>query len=204
MLVGAPRAFADGDPASDILVTQDVFMPWDGGISTATQEQLVSTVEAANKAGLAIRVAVIATSADLGTVTQLWRQPKEYGKYLGTELSELWDGQVLVVMPNGFGLYGPSSGPHKFSAAEGAVRAPTPGTGDHMAQSAIDAVQQLAAAAGHSFDGNVGTIKAAPVSGGGSDWGAWLALALGGLAILAAWAASLRARPLQWRRKAQA
>lgn len=184
-----------------------MFLPWDGGISAASQAALTQTVEAANKAGFEIKVAVIASPTDLGTATQLWRQPGGYGHFLGIELSELYGGQLLVVMPNGFGLYAPGSGPHKIGAAEAAaaaVKVPTPGTGDHMAQSAIDAVKQLATAAGHSFDGNVGTINAAPVSGGGSDWGAWLALALGALAILAAWIASLRARPLQWRRKAQA
>lgn len=205
MLASAPRALADGDPASDILVTQDVFLPWDGGISTASQEALMHTVAAANKAGFAIKVAVIASPTDLGTDTKFWQKPDEYGPFLGTELSDLWGGQLLVVMPNGFALYGPGTGSHKLASAEGAVRPPTPGTGDHMAQAAIDAVQQLAEADRHSFDANAGAATVAHATGGSSsNWGVWVALALGGLAILAAWGASLRARPLQWRRRAQA
>jgi hypothetical protein len=204
VLAGAPRALADGDPASDILVAQDVFLPWDGHISTASQEALMHTVAAANKAGFEIRVAVIASPTDLGTVTEFWQKPGEYGPFLGTELSDLWGGQLLVVMPNGFGLYGPGSGSHKLTTAEAAVKAPTPGTGDHMAQAAIDAVEQLAEADGHGFDAGAGTATVTHAAAGGSDWGMWVALALGALAILAAWSASLKARPLQWRRRAQA
>jgi hypothetical protein len=203
-LAGAPRAAADGDPASDILVTQNLFMPWDASISTQAQAQLSATIAAANQAGFPIKVALIASDTDLGTVTQLWRQPGKYVDYLGTELSELYGGQLLVVMPGGFGLYGPGSGVHKVGNAEAAVKAPTPGTGDRMAQSATLAVQRLAAAAGQSFTATTAKVRTAPAVAGGSDWITLLALALGALAILGAWGASLRARPLERRRRAQA
>jgi hypothetical protein len=203
-LSGAPQAAADGDPASDILVSQSLFTPWDASISTQVQARLAASVAAANRAGFPIRVALIASSADLGTVTALWREPGSYAKYLGTELSDLYGGQLLVVMPGGFGLYGPGTGKHTVSGAEAAVKAPTPGTGDAMAQSATLAVERLAAAAGHSFTATTATVKAAPGGGGGNGWITWLALALGAVAIVVAWGASLKARPPQWRGRAQA
>ncbi len=65
--------------------------------------------EAAAKSGYPLRVAVIASPADLGSVTPLWRQPQAYAGFLGEELSLLYKGTLLVVMPDGFGLYGPGA-----------------------------------------------------------------------------------------------
>jgi hypothetical protein len=50
-------------------------------------------------------VAVIASPYDLGSVTPLWRKPRVYAKFLGTELSYVFHGTLLVVMPGGFGLF---------------------------------------------------------------------------------------------------
>ena len=76
-------------------------------MSTA-QRQLVAAVAAANRAGFAIRVAVIANDYDLGSVTELWHQPRTYARFLGVELSLAHRRQrLLVVMPNGFGFNWP-------------------------------------------------------------------------------------------------
>jgi hypothetical protein len=203
-LGGASQSRADGDPASDILVTQTLFMPWDTGISTQAQAQLADTITAANKAGFPIRVAVIASPSDLGTETALWRKPGMYGDFLGTELSDLYSGQLLVVMPNGYGLHGPAGGAHKLRKAEIAVTTQAPGTGDHMAATAITAVQLLAAADGHRFTTAPTAVRTGPTATTGSHWVTWLALVLGILAILAAWTASLRSRPLTRRTGATA
>ena len=37
-------------------------------------------------------------------MTELWRQPQNYARFLGQELSLVYRGTLLVVMPNGFGL----------------------------------------------------------------------------------------------------
>ncbi len=179
-------------------------MPWDAGISAQSQARLSATITAANRAGLPIRVALIASRSDLGAIPQLYGRLHAYADYLGQELSDLYGGQLLVVMPNGFGLYGPGTGQHTISSAEAAVTAPTPGTGDHMAQSATLAVQRLAAAAGHSFTAATARTKAPADVAGQSHWITWLALVFGAVAILFAWGASLRARPPQRRRRAQA
>ncbi|MFZ1996693.1 MAG: hypothetical protein WAU75_21445, partial [Solirubrobacteraceae bacterium] len=106
------RALADGDPASDVLASQPLFLPADGGIPPARATQLSELVTAARRAGVPIRVAVIATQADLGSVTELWRQPQSYARFLGQELAEVYRGTVVVVMPAGTGVYRPPAGVH--------------------------------------------------------------------------------------------
>ena len=100
----AASARADGDPASDVLATQSLFLPQDAGVPLAQQNQLTALLEAAASSGYQIRVAIIASSSDLGSVTELWRQPQTYARFLGQELSLVYHGPLLVVMPNGFGL----------------------------------------------------------------------------------------------------
>ena len=61
-------AAADGDPASDVLATQTVYLPQDTA-ATATQQSELGAIEtAAQKSGYQIRVAMIATPSDLGSV----------------------------------------------------------------------------------------------------------------------------------------
>ena len=71
----APNAHADGDPASDYLLTQQVFLPSDATASSPRSASSLVVVQAANRAGFAIRVAIIPSSYDLGSVTELWRRP---------------------------------------------------------------------------------------------------------------------------------
>jgi len=103
VLAGTARA--DGDPASDYLYTLKVFLPFDVKVPKARQRELVSLVEATNRSGYAIRVAVIGSSYDLGSVTSLWRQPRTYARFLGAELQFVYAKRLLIVMPNGFGIY---------------------------------------------------------------------------------------------------
>ena len=103
VLAGTARA--DGDPASDYLYTLKVFLPFDVKVPKARQRELVSLVEATNRSGYAIRVAVIGSSYDLGSVTSLWRQPRTYARFLGAELQFIYAKRLLIVMPNGFGYF---------------------------------------------------------------------------------------------------
>jgi cytochrome oxidase Cu insertion factor (SCO1/SenC/PrrC family)/thiol-disulfide isomerase/thioredoxin len=98
-------AQADGDPGSDVLLNQNLFAYWDANLSTAQQLQLGRLLDATARAGAPVRVALIAHSDDLGTVTTLWEKPQTYASYLGYELSSTYDGRLLVVMPGGVGVY---------------------------------------------------------------------------------------------------
>jgi hypothetical protein len=186
-----PLAIADGDPASDVLVGSSLFLPPDAGVTPHQQSELAALLGAAAKAGYPLRVAVIAGPTDLGSVTPLWRQPQAYAGFLGEELSLLYKGTLLVVMPNGFGLHGPGAAVAAQRAALSGRRA------GGLGASTIAAVQRLSAAAGHPL--SVGPIETRAVPST-TDYVALISLALGAALIAAAWIASLRARPLRFRR----
>jgi hypothetical protein len=139
-------ARADGDPASDYLLTQKVFLPFDAKFPAAKQQQLAALVAAANRAGYAIRVALIWSSYDLGSITGLWRKPRIYARFLGAELGYVYKQRLLVVMPNGFGF----NRPHHTATAEYALlaRIPIAPGPAALVVAAETAVRRLAAASG--------------------------------------------------------
>ena len=71
----------------------------------AQTSQLTNLVHAAKASGYRIKVALIATPYDLGAVTPLWRRPQRYAQFLGQELLYVYKGRLLIVMPNGYGIY---------------------------------------------------------------------------------------------------
>ena len=105
--VGAATALADGDPASDYLISQKVFFPFDPRLSTTQKAELQALVEAANKGGYTIRVAIISSPNDMGTETSLYGKPRAYARFLGAELNYVYNDRLLVVMPGGFGFDDP-------------------------------------------------------------------------------------------------
>jgi hypothetical protein len=95
---------ADGDPASDLLVGSDVALPFPVP-SKQTAAPLLAQVESVYAAGHRIKVAVIATGSDLGSIPSLLGHPSVYAHFLGAELSSIYVGPLLIVMPVGFGIY---------------------------------------------------------------------------------------------------
>lgn len=191
----AARARADGDPASDVLATQALFVPQDAGLSAGQQEQLSALVASAQRRGYPIRAALIASAGDLGSITELWRQPQNYALFLGQELSLVYRGALLVVMPGGFGV--DQVGGHAGARLEALAGVAPPAAGE-LGVEALTAVQRLAAAAGHPLP-LPRSAPAAAGSGSGSGSGdalAWIVFMLGASVIAIAWTASLRARPL--------
>ena len=148
VVVSGGVARADGDPASDYLVANQVFLSSQLTGMSPAQRQLVAVVAAANRAGFAIRVAVIPSAYDLGSVTELWDQPRTYARFLGVELSFAYRRQrLLVVMPNGFGFNWPG---HATAPTYGLLTTvpldSSPGAG--LAGAAEVAVRRLARASG--------------------------------------------------------
>ena len=74
---------ADGDPASDYLLSEQVFFPFSVKYPGNRQQELAALVKAANDGGYKVRVALIANKSDLGAVTSLWGQPRTYAHFLG-------------------------------------------------------------------------------------------------------------------------
>ncbi len=188
LLAGSARA--DGDPASDVLVSQALFLPQDAGVPASQQAQLGALLTAAQRDGFQIRVAIIASSTDLGSITALWRQPQNYARFLAQELSLLYRGPLLVVMPNGYGLYRLAGArPAEQSALAGAGP-----PGPNLATATLTAIERLASASGHNLPLPDAVAATNPSSSGTVPW---LVFAIGCALILLAWTASLRARPLR-------
>jgi hypothetical protein len=156
-LASTPSAFADGDPASDVLLGQNVFLPY-SPISQALQRQLYGISDAAARAGYAVRVALIGSRSDLGVVPGLFGRPAAYARFLSSELAGVVTGPVLVVMPQGFGL---AQQGHALSVNALRGVALSPGT-DGLGTAALSAVRRLAAASGHPLPAS------SALSGGGA------------------------------------
>ena len=181
-------ARADGDPASDVLAAQSLFLPQDAGVPAGEQAQLAALLASAGREGFQIRAALIASPSDLGSIGELWRQPQTYAHFLGQELSVVYRGTLLVVMPNGLGVYGVGDVRLNPSALHGLAP-----PGADLGPAAIGAIRRLAAAAGHVL----ALPRPVSVSASGSDGAIpWLVFGLGVVLIVLAWTASLRSRPL--------
>lgn len=146
MLAVAPLARADGDPASDYLIGQQIFFPYDSKFPAAQHIQFAQLVQEANKAGFKIRVALIASNYDMGSVTSLYLKPRTYARFLGEELSFVYKQRLLVVMRNGFGFNWPR---HSSTTAYRTLAKIPIGPGaERLLTAAQTAVQRLAAADG--------------------------------------------------------
>jgi hypothetical protein len=163
ILVGALApswARADGDPASDVLLGQNVYYPYSPTVPRGVQATLNAETAAAKKAGLPLKVALIASPVDLGVIPELFGKPRDYAKFLDREISFQHAQPLLVVMAAGYGTQGVSA---KATAAVNALAEPKGRTSTALAQAATAAVAKLAAADGHPIRGVPG------VSGGASS-----------------------------------
>ena len=184
---GARLARADGDPASDYLVDNQVFVTSESVPVSPAERQLIALVKAANQHGFGIRVALVSTDYDLGSITELWLKPTIYARFLGLEISPVYKQRLLVAMPNGFGFNWPG---HETSTAY-RVLAGVGVRGDGVAVAAETAVRRLAAADGVTLAATQST------AGGGVSTGlvvALLVLAVAALAAIATFIVVPRAR----------
>ena len=143
-LVGAlfvpAAARADGDPASDTLYKHRVFLPPSvGGEARAGSPALQRATADAERAGMPVRVALIAAPSDLGAIPSLFGRPAQYARFLGMELQFVYPGRLLVVMPQGAALSRRGQLVPNAAVDNAKVR---PG-GDGMAESALALVHDL-------------------------------------------------------------
>jgi hypothetical protein len=140
-------AAADGDPASDYLLGTPTFVPPDAGVPPAYAAQLNATVREAKARGYSIRVALIGSRYDMGSVTVLYAKPKQYARFLGTELGFVYKGRLLVVMANGYGVSRKGKALPREQAVADRLGAPGK-SGAALAEAGTKAVTRLAADAG--------------------------------------------------------
>jgi hypothetical protein len=160
-------AAADVDPASDILLLQDVFVPQSPPPDQGDVATIRAMLREAKKQGLPLKVAIIGAASDLGGIPQLFGKPQPYARFLGTELTGA-TGQrqqpLLVVMPAGFGTFQLTP---KATAALRGVQIGQGGNPD-LVKAAIAAIPKVAAAEGHPIKtpsgGGGGGSSSAPIA----------------------------------------
>jgi hypothetical protein len=163
LLVVPAVALADGDPASDVLLLQNAYYPYSPAVPKPVATALDNTLAKAKKAGYPLRVAIIASQNDLGSVPQFFQRPQPYATFLESEIKFNTAKPLLVVMPNGYGVA--EAGPTAAQTVA-KLKPPTAVTGDALGRAAIDGSLALAKAEGHPLPKPV--LPKAAGSGGGS------------------------------------
>ena len=186
----ATTARADGDPASDYLLQQQVFVSTNARVSTKDQTELLAVLTALRRAGYPVRVAIIQSRYDLGAVTALDKKPRLYARFLSQELRLVYAKRLLVVMPNGYGI----ADGGKASPADQAVldRLAPAGTqnGPRLVAAAVTALRALGAADGIDLTHVPHSVPRSFAE----SWRPEIAVALGALLFLALAA-------IRWRRR---
>jgi len=154
------RAWADGDPASDALLVEDVFYPYQPPVPVATSKTMSEVLSELSKAGLTLRVAIIGSPLDLGELPRLFGHPEQYAQFLDREISYNQPQSLLVVMPAGFGTV--AAGP---PGALAGLKVDATHRTYGLTRSAILAVELLARAIGHPIAEP--RIPSASTGGGG-------------------------------------
>lgn len=184
-------ARADGDPASDVLLADDVFLSYQSPYGSPEGRALEGLAKAAKGQGLPIKVAVITQVADLGAVPGLYGKAQRYADFLGREITFVYRGTLVVAMngkPGGFGVHGPGATGAARRALARMKLPEDPQTAADLARLAAVAVQRVAAASGHHLAGPAEKKKSSTrlldvflVAALG------LVLLAGGVALLARW-----------------
>ncbi len=195
-------ALADGDPASDVLVSQLAFVPADANASAQQQARLLDVLRAAEGAGFPVRVAIIPDSYDLGSVTALWGRPRDYARFLGIELADIHRQRLLVVMPNGIGFDWQG---HPSSAANGQLaKVPVASASGGLLDVAERAVRSLAASAGVRLAPEAQAPAGRPARSRGGSAVVAILVVVAFLLLVAVAAVALRRRSDRRRRAAPA
>jgi hypothetical protein len=138
----AATAAGNGDPASDVLYADNVYFPLELP-SASTANALNRAVESAYARHFRVKVAIIASEVDLGTVPSLFGKPSQYARFHGIELESFYIGPLLIVMPAGFGIY---DGGRSVAAEERVLASMSVNGADseNLTRTATDAVDRMA------------------------------------------------------------
>lgn len=177
LLLAPAAVLADGDPASDVLLGENVFYPYSPPTSPTLQKQLNAATAAAKQAHFPVKVALIGGPVDLGVIPSLFGKPQKYADFLDQEISFQTKQPLLVVMAAGYGVQGMNA---RARAAAAGLPKPAGKHSDDLARAAIVAVPKLAAAAGHPLKSG-----GSSAGGGGGGSRAILVAVLAAVAIAA-------------------
>ena len=191
-VLSAPAAArADGDPASDVLLGQDVFYPYaPNTVSKPVRGALDAMVAEAKAKGYGVKVALIAAAPDLGAYPYLLTEPQKYADLLTREITFNTKPRVLTVLPSGIG--GQNLGDDAGSALSGIEPDPEGGA-DGLARTAMVALGKLAEAEGKPI-AIPAEASAASDDSGGRGGGTSPLLIFGAPVLLVVIAAAVAAR----------
>jgi hypothetical protein len=184
-------ARADGDPASDFLVFSTYYAPYHPAPPKALTDQLGQLLKDAKADGYPIRVAIIGSKDDLGSVPQLFGHPQLYARFLGSELAFAYKGRLLIAMPQGFGV---RHIPPKEAKALKGLKVADPSS-DGLTLATMNAVRRLASESGHTLPAVSAATTTA--SGSSSSTAPIVIAVVGGVLVLAALGLVL----WRWRRR---
>ena len=148
----AGTARADGDPASDVLLSDNVFLSYQSPYGSAEGRALEALAKEAKQQHFPMRVAVITQIADLGAIGGLYGKAQRYADFLASEITFVYRGTLIVAMngkPGGFGVHGPGATPAARRALARMKLPSTSVTAAELARLAATAMQRVAAASGH-------------------------------------------------------
>ena len=112
-------ARADGDPASDVLLGENVFYPYTPPVTARIEKALDAETAAVKRSGFPIKVALIGSPVDLGVIPDLFGKPQKYADFLDQEISFRGKQPLIVVMAAGYGVQGLGA---KATAAAASLR----------------------------------------------------------------------------------
>ncbi len=139
------RARADGDPASDVLLVQNVFYPYQPKVGASLEAALEKALRALAQAdGVHLKVALIHSAPELGLVPEYFGRAQAYAAFLDREISFNQPQSLLTVMPSGFGVI-----PAGWSGALRGLHVNAAEASDGLTRAAIAAVVALARYRGH-------------------------------------------------------
>lgn len=214
--VAAP-AWGHGDPSGHYLETDLLYPSFAQRPSQALELQLLGLLQAAQRDGYPVKVALVGGKDDLEDPASL-RHPQRYAEQLAGDLEAVRPvtAPLLVISPYGVGVAGRAMhrtvyAPVTRSGAPvllGPLAGRRPEGGDALAETAMVAVRRLARLGGHALPPDVPPARIlAPgpsrPEGGGSSTPGWLPLAVFAAVFLLAWLAyELRIRAPRRRRPA--
>ncbi len=157
-------SLADSDPASDVLLQQDYFLPYQPSVCSELKSALDTATRRSSAAGRSIKVAVIESPADLGAATVFFGRPSAYADFLGRELrtfsphlqKKLTGVPLLVAMPQGLALFQASA---RAREAVKRIKVSSDADSNALTRASAKAVAAVASASGHP-------IKDPPIASG--------------------------------------
>ena len=187
-LGAAAPAFGHGDPTGHYLETEALYPSLAARPSQAVELQLLGVLQAVQRDGYPVKVALVGSEDDLADMPSMFRRPQRYAEELvrGLEVARPVTAPVLVITPHGMGVagramvrgvYGPVTRAQAPGAA-GPARRP-PGGRRRWAGAGRDrAVRRVARLGGHALPADVaparllapGPSRAVPSDGSAPGW----------------------------------